>query len=161
MRLLAPFALALIAFSCTSKDPASLCDRFFTPYPDHVSDRPRNTINAPLVDAMNFYANKEYEKAIAGLQYVLDRDAYNMTARMYMASAQLAIGDPYKAEMHLDFMENYKDRSFSDQVEWYNALCWLCEGDTARAAKQARWIASRPQTYRKEAQELAKAISNK
>ena len=42
-----------------------------------------------------------------------------MTARMYMASAQLAIGDPYKAEMHLDFMENYKDRSFSDQVEWY------------------------------------------
>ena len=84
-----------------------------------------------------------------------------MTARMYMASAQLAIGDPYKAEMHLDFMENYKDRSFSDQVEWYNALCWLCEGDTARAAKQARWIASRPQTYRKEAQELAKAISNK
>lgn len=161
MRLLAPFVLTLIAFSCTTNDPASLCDRFFTPYPDHVSDRPRNGLNAPLVDAMAFYANKDYEKAITGLQYVLDRDAYNMTARMYMASAQLAVGDPYKAEMHLDFMENYKDRSFSDQVEWYNALCWLCEGDTARAAKQARWIASRPQTYRKQAQELADALTKK
>ncbi len=161
MRLLAPFALALIAFSCTPNDPAALCERFFTPYPDHVSDRSRNALNADLLDAMAFYADTDYENAITGLQRVLDRDAYNMTARMYMASAQLAAGHPYKAEMHLDFMENYKDRSFSDQVEWYNALCWLCEGDTARAAKQARWIASKPQTYRKEAQELADAIENK
>lgn len=161
MRLFVPIALALVIFSCTPNDPASLCDRFFTPYPDHVSDRPRNSLNSPLVDAMAHYADKDYANAITGLQQVLDRDAYNMTARMYMASAQLAIGAPYKAEMHLDFMENYKDRSFSDQVEWYNALCWLCEGDTARAGKQARWIASRPQTYRKEAEELAKAISNR
>lgn len=161
MRRLAPFALALIAFSCTSKDPASLCKRFYTPYPDLLSQRARTTANADLLDAMALYSNKDYPGAITGLQRVIDHDAYNLNARMYMASAQLAAGDPYKAEMHLDFMENYKDRSFSDQVEWYNALCWLCEGDTAKARKQAVWIASRPQTYRKEAQELADALTNK
>lgn len=161
MRLLAPFAFALIAFSCTSNDPATLCDRFFTPYPDHVSDRSRNAISADLLDAMALYSAKDYEKAITALQRVLDRDTYDMTARLYMANAQLAAGHPYKAEMHLDFMENYKDRGYSDQVEWYNAVCWLCEGDTAKAAKQARWIASRPQTYRKQAQELADALAKK
>ena len=110
---------------------------------------------------MTQYSAKDYPKAIEGLQRVLDEDAGDMTARMYMASAQLAAGDPYKAEMHLDFLENYQGRDYTDQVEWYNALCWLCEGDTAKAAQQARWIASRPQTYREQAKELADALSPK
>ena len=161
MRFFAPFVLALMIISCTSNDPASLCERFFEPYPDHVSDRQRNGLNADFLDAMVLYSDGDYEAAIIGLQRVLDKDAGNSTARMYMASAQLAAGRPYKAEMHLDFMEKYKDRSYADQVEWYDALCWLCEGDTAKAAQQALWIASRPHTYKKRAGELAKAISNK
>jgi predicted Zn-dependent protease len=107
------------------------------------------------------YSAKDYTKAIEGLQRVLDRDAGNMTARIYMASAQLAAGDPYKAEMHLDFLENDRGSDYKDQVEWYNALCWLCEGDTAKAAQQARWIASRPQTYRDQAKELAEDLSTR
>jgi hypothetical protein len=110
---------------------------------------------------MAHYSQKDYPAAIEGLQRVLERNAGDMTARLYMASAQLAAGDPYKAEMHLDFMENSRGADYKDQVEWYNALCWLCEGDTAKAAQQARWIASRPQTYRKQARELADALSNK
>lgn len=161
MRLLAPIAIALLAFSCSTNRPASLCERFFSPYPDHVSQRQRTALNGDLMDAMALYADKDYENAITGLQRVLDRNAQDMTARMYMASAQLAAGHPYKAEMHLDFLENYKSRTFSDQVEWYNALCWLCEGNTAKAAQQAQWIASRPHTYQKEAKELADALSKK
>lgn len=161
MRLKAPFIIALLALSCSSNDPASLCERFFEPYPDRVSDRQRSPANADLLDAMALYSDKDYEKAIIGFSRVLDKDPGNASARLYMANAQLAAGHPYKAEMHLDFMEHLKNRSYSDQVEWYNALCWICEGDTAKAAQQARWIASRPHTYRKEAGELAKAISKK
>lgn len=153
--------IILLLTSCSSSDPASLCDRFFTPYPDHISGRQRTASNAELVDAMAFYSDKDYDKAIVGLQRVLDKDISNVNARMYMANAQLAVGDPYTAEMHLDFMENYHDRNFQDQVEWYNALCWLCEGDTSRAGPQARWIASRPHTYRSEARQLADALAGK
>ncbi len=158
MRLFAPLAFCLIALSCTSSDPAALCDRFFTPYPDHVSQRPRTARNADLLDAMALYSNKEYKQAIIGFQRAVDRDSRNMAARLYLVNSLLAEGDPYKAEMHLDFMENDKDRSYSDQVDWYNALCWLCEGNTERATKQAQWIASRPHTYRREASKLAKAL---
>ncbi len=160
MRPIVLFALALLVASCTSNDPASLCERFFQPYPDLVSTRQRTAGNADLLDAMAHYSGKKYEAAITGFSRVLDNDPGNATARMYMANAQLAAGHPYKAEMHLDFMEHDKSRSYSDQVEWYNALCWLCEGDTAKAGQQARWIASRPHTYRKQAADLAKAIAN-
>ncbi len=161
MRLFAPLAFCLVALSCTSSDPAALCDRFFTPYPDLVSQRPRTTSNAVLMDAMALYSNKDYKQAIVGLQRVVDSDARDMAARIYLVNALLAEGEPYKAEMHLDFMENDKNRNFSDQVDWYNAMCWLCEGNTERAAKQAEWIASRPHTYRAEASKLAKALKNR
>jgi thioredoxin-like negative regulator of GroEL len=161
MRFLPLPIIAMLVSGCSHNDPASLCERFFTPYPDLVSGRTRTASNATLLDAMAQYSAKDYTKAIEGLQRVLDRDAGNMTARIYMASAQLAAGDPYKAEMHLDFLENDRGSDYKDQVEWYNALCWLCEGDTAKAAQQARWIASRPQTYRDQAKELAEDLSTR
>jgi thioredoxin-like negative regulator of GroEL len=161
MRLLAPFILVAALCSCTSSDPVSLCDRFFTPYPDHVSQRPRTARNTDLVDAMALYSDQDYKQAITGLQRVVDRDARNVTARIYLISALLAAGDPYKAEMHLDFMESYQDRSYSDQVDWYNAMCWLCEGNNERALKQAEWIASRPHTYRTQAADLVRALNKR
>lgn len=159
MRLLAPLAIALTVISCTSNDPTSLCDRFFTPYPDMVGQRPRTSVNGDFLDAMALYSDEKYNDAIPALQRVVDRDDQNFAARLYLASALLASGDPYKAEMHLDFLENYKARAFQDQVEWYNCLCWLCEGNTTKAEQQARWIASRPHTYRTEAGELAAALA--
>ncbi len=159
MRNLASILLIIAFASCTSKNPEALCKRFFTPYPDLVSQRQRTAANEELLEAMAHYADKDYPGAISRLQRVLDQDEQDMLARLYMANAQLAAGNPYKAEMHLDFMENHKARAYSDQVEWYNALCWLCEGDTAKAGQQARWIASRPHTYGKEAKALAQALA--
>ena len=154
--LLAGFALVLL--SCADPGPAALCDRFFTPYPDLVSQRPRSARNAALVDAMAHYAQADYAQAVTGLQQAVDQDPRNITARLYLVNALLATGEPYRAEMHLDFMENYRDRSYSDQVDWYNALCWLCAGQLERAAQQAEWIAARPHTYRKEAADLTNAL---
>ena len=150
--------LVLLLAACTDRDPASLCHQFYKPYPDMVSDRERTRDRATLLDAMEFYNKGEYAEAIPGLQLAMDRDPGNSGIRMYLASANLGAGDPYKAEMHLDFLENQADRSFQDQVDWYNALCWLCEGDTARSEKQARYIVSRPHTYKKEAQALIDAL---
>jgi hypothetical protein len=110
---------------------------------------------------MALYSDQDYKQAITGLQRVVDRDARNVTARIYLISALLAAGDPYKAEMHLDFMESYQDRSYSDQVDWYNAMCWLCEGNNERALKQAEWIASRPHTYRTQAADLVRALNKR
>lgn len=160
MRILVPLLMVLLG-ACGKNTPENLCQRFFSPYPDHISGRERTNVNAPLLDAMSHYAKKEYAEAIPLLQKIVERDMRNSAARMYLINALLAEGDPYKAEMHLDFMENYKDRNFKDQVEWYNALSWLCEGNTEMAMKQAQYIAAQPHTYRKQAAELAKALEKR
>ena len=158
MRNLLLSGLFLLITACDRHDPASLCLKFYAPYPDLVSDRARTPDRAAFLDAMVFYDEGDYAGAVAGLQEAIDKDPGNSAIRMYLASANLGAGDPYKAEMHLDFLENQDDRSFQDQVDWYNALCWLCQGDTARADKQAHYIVSRPHTYKKEAQELIDAL---
>lgn len=160
MRILVPLLMVLLG-ACGKNTPENLCQRFFSPYPDHISGRERTNVNAPLLDAMSHYAKKEYAEAIPLLQKIVERDMRNSAARMYLINALLAEGDPYKAEMHLDFMENYKDRNFKDQVEWYNALSWLCEGNTEMAMKQAQYISAQPHTYRKQAAELAKALEKR
>jgi predicted Zn-dependent protease len=157
-RTLLYLALAALFPACNGKDPASLCNRFYTPYPDLVSSQARIGTRNDLLDAIAFYNDGKFTEALPGLQQVIQRDPGNSLVRMYLASACLGAGDPYKAEMHLDFLENQADPSFKDQVDWYNALCWLCEGDTARAATQARYITGRPHTYRKEAQALIDAL---
>lgn len=159
MRSLAATVLALLITSCSSSSHERLCNRFFTPYPDLVSQRARNKLNGEFLDAMALYAKGQYAEAMPGLQRVVDRDPRNAAARIYLVNVLLAEGDPYKAEMHLDFLENSRDRMYSDQVDWYNTLCWLCEGDTARAGWKAREIAAKPHTYRQQAAQLAKALA--
>ena len=150
--------LLLLLGACNGKDPASLCEKFYKPYPDMVSDRARTPDNSTFLDAMALYNDGDYAGAVTGLDRAIARDPGNSAMRMYLVSANLGAGDAYKAEMHIDFLENQADKSYRDQVDWYNALCWLCEGDTARADKQAHYIMSKPHTYKKEAQALVEAL---
>ena len=151
------FLLPLLA-ACGPKDD-TLCQRYFEPYPDMVSQRERNDRSAPLLDAMAAYDRKDFVTAAEGLRAIIDKNENDYTARMYLVSALLGSGDPYKAEMHLDYLENAKVRNYNDQVDWYNALCWLCEGQYEKALRQGQWIAGRPaHTYKAQAQDLVNTL---
>lgn len=148
----------LIACSANDEDP---CKRFYTPYPNHIGERPRTALNAPLLDAMEAYDKGDFTTAAAGLSAVIEKDAGDRMARLYLANALLGAGEPYKAEMHLDFLERVPGAVFKDQTEWYNALCWLCSGQQARALAEAQRIAQQPaHTYKAEARSMAEALSS-
>lgn len=161
MRLVVLLLLLAPPFlSCNRPTQDALCKRFLTPYPDVVSQRERTPQNSIFLDAMGHYTRKEYSEAIPMLEEAVRQDSRNALARLYLVSALLAENDPYRAEMHLDFLEKDPGKGFRDQVEWYNALCWLCEGNLEKAAQQARYIAARRHTYRSQAGELAKVLSD-
>ena len=83
-------------------------------------------------------------------------------ARLYLASALLGSGEPYKAEMHLDFLERVPGAVFKDQTEWYTTLCWLCSRQLDRALGESTRIAAQPaHTYKAEARALAEALTGK
>lgn len=152
---LLPLLLTLVLAGC-NKNPDTLCSSYFEPYPDMVSDRVRNPANSRYIDAMAAYKAGDFASAAKGIEEYLQAPTYDVAPRLYLACAYLAIGEPYKAELELDHIENSRMKDFSDQVDWYNAMCLLCSGQFDRAKAQAEWIAARPHhTYRSEARSLA------
>lgn len=145
-----------------SADKGDPCTRFYKPYPNHIGQRPRTEANAGLLDAMAAYDRNDFATAAAGLSAVIEKDADDRLARMYLASALLGAGEPYKAEMHLDFLERIPGETFRDQTEWYNTLCWLCSGQVGRALAESTHISKLPaHTYKEEAAALTQALTDK
>jgi predicted Zn-dependent protease len=139
-----------------------LCERFYVPYPNHIGERPRTSANAALLDAMSAYDKGDYVSASQGLSEVIDRDPGDRLARLYLASALLGAGDPYKAEMHLDFLERVPGATFQDQTEWYNTISWTCSGQYDRALAESARIAAHPShTYKSEAEALNQALTSR
>lgn len=150
--------LPVVLLACTP-DKGDPCARFYTPYPDLIGQRPRTQANAALLDAMAAYDQGDLSTAAAGLAGVVAKSPDDRLARLYLASALLGAGEPYKAEMHLDFLERVPGATFKDQTEWYNTLCWLCSGQNDRAAREAARIAALPShTYKKEAASLSEEL---
>ena len=156
-----PLIPLLFLIAC-GPNRSDLCTRFYAPYPNHIGERPRTALNGTLLDAMAAYDKGDFTTAAAGLSTVIDKDANDKLARLYLASALLGSGEPYKAEMHLDFLERSPGEAFQDQTEWFNTLCWLCSGQQDRALAEAQDIARQPaHTYKAEARALTDALTGK
>jgi thioredoxin-like negative regulator of GroEL len=156
--LVALLAGACILSACGGGEPDDLCKRFFKPYPDLRSATRADGGNGAYVEAMALYRNGDFQAAGQALKDYVGRKAPQKDAYLYLANCELANGHPYEAELALDKLEQSNLRGFADQAEWYTVLCWLCSGQRDRARAGAEAIASRRQTYRSEAAELAKAL---
>jgi predicted Zn-dependent protease len=119
----------------------------------------RTAKNAELLDAMAKYRVGDFAGAEELLKAYVRRPASKDIALIYLASAQLAQGRPYDAELQLDHLEASKLKDMSDQTEWYTLLCWVCSEQHDRAVTEARRIAEAGRhTYQREAQELLKML---
>ena len=95
--------LPLLLVTCTTPDP---CTRFFEPYPDLVTGRMRTEANADLLEAMRLYATGDFSSAATGLKAHIEHHPQQAdVGHLYLASCYLAMGQPYDAELHLDFLE--------------------------------------------------------
>ena len=151
----------LFAFVGCQNGNADLCHRFFHPYPDLISQRLRTGQNKDLVDAMRLYSQGKFEEAVEGLQaFAHDHPQEADAAWFYSANCYLALGRPYDAELQLDFVENWPGRTYSDETEWYSALCLLCSSQFDRARVAAHNIAIQQRhTYREQATTLEKDLT--
>jgi len=152
-----PLLLVLcVACSCGGKD---LCRSLFEPYPDLVSGRFRTEKNSLFLDGMSAYAKRDYSTAAERLKLYVEQRRDEDAARLYLCCAYLALGKPYDAELQLDFLEKSDLPGFRDQVDWYNAVCWLCSGQNDRALEQAdKILAAKVHTYKAEAQRLKESL---
>lgn len=157
MRACPILLLALWWTACTAPK-GDLCAESFAPYQDLVSGRTRTAANAAYVDAMALYEQGDHDGAIAGLRSYLGTPGADERAYLYLAVSQLAVGQPYEAELSIDQLENSHVPGYKDPCEWYTVLCWLCSNQLDRAAAGAQRIAQGPHTYRREAQQLVERL---
>ncbi|MCB9181464.1 MAG: hypothetical protein H6596_06870 [Flavobacteriales bacterium] len=136
-------AMILLLGACTSAPEGDLCERHFEPYPDLIGQRVRTEQNAELLDAMEPYAEGDFAEAAKALQPYVDRHPREVEARFHLAVSLLGSGQPYDAELQLDFVEQDPRRVFRDETEWYSLLCLVCSGQRDRAVAGAKELAGR------------------
>lgn len=145
--------LLILFAACGPRE--TLCESHFSPYPDAVSGRVRTAENAALLDGMSAYARGDFSAAVPALSTYLAAKEHDGQARLYLAVSSIAIGEPFQAELQLDFMDREDVNSFNDQIEWYRALCLVCSDQHDRALQAATAIASSERhTYKAEAAHL-------
>lgn len=143
----------------TGKSEGEICERIFTPYPDMISQRTRTPLNATYLDGMALYVDENYAGARDSLEKFLDVQRADLSGYIYLACAYLALGDADKAELQLDHLGRGNDLHYSDQIEWYRVVCWVCGGQLERARTGAQRIAEGgAHTYRKEAKDLLEQL---
>ena len=159
-RLSTALLTGALLLSCGGSGEDDRCARWFEPYPDLVSGTAPSDRNRELLDAMAHYARRDYAGAIPGLQQHVDRHPERADVGwFYLANCYLATGEPYKAELQLDFLEQWPGRTFRDELDWYNALCLLCSGQDDRALEAAKVIAgTASHTYKQQATDLVEAL---
>lgn len=152
------FLVASLWWSACSTPEGDICTDSFAPYQDLVGGRTRNAANAAYVDAMVLYSQGDFAGAIGGLRGYLAAPGADKRAYLYLGVSQLAVGQPYDAELSIDQLENSTVPGYKDPCEWYTVLCWLCSNQLDRAAAGAQRIAQGPHTYRREAQLLVERL---
>lgn len=158
-RLLAVYMLllAMAGTGCTNgSGDEALCESSFNPYPDLITGRVISNRHLALLDGMEAYRNGHYKEAAEQLNTYTGTKGFNKAAHLYLAISHIALGEPFEAERHLDYLENSPMReAYRDQTEWYTVVCWLCSDQTDRALTGARKIAEGGKhTYKREAQRL-------
>lgn len=156
--------LAMAGTGCTNgSGNEALCESTFSPYPDLITGRVINERHIALLDGMEAYRKGDYKEAAEQLNTYTGIKGFNKAAQLYLAISYIALGEPFEAERHLDYLENSSIReAYKDQTEWYTVVCWLCSDQTDRSLAGAREIAEGGKhTYKREAEQLVAKLQKK
>ena len=114
--------------------------------------------NKTLADAPNKYENKDYKAALDLFNQVIANDQNNMAGHFYAAVSLQETGKYTNAINEYQTVINNNDNLFTQQAQWYSALCYLQTNDEKKAVKQFRKIAENKGFYQASALQILKKI---
>lgn len=129
----------------------------FVPYPNVVMPTVRGTVNdsSKLKEAYAAYDLADYQKSISIFSSLPDKDAGVL---LYLGNSYLAIAEPIKARQQFELLQNDFD-VFDDQAEWFIALSYLSENNSAECVKRLRKIKEKQNDYAAKASALLSKIN--
>lgn len=115
------------------------------------------TSSQTLAMALQKFDNRDYEQAIGLLQKVISEDQKNMAGHFYAGAALQETGKYRQAINKYETVIVDNDNLFTEQAQWYIALCYLRTNEDKKAYIQFDKIAKKEGFY----QLKAKAILRK
>lgn len=128
----------------------------FVPYPNVVMPTIRGgeSDSSKLKEAYAAYDLGDYQKSISIFSSLPNKDAGVL---LYLGNSYLAIAEPIKARQQLELLQKDFD-VFDDQAEWFIALSYLNESNSAECAKRLRKIKEKQNDYSVKASALLSKI---
>lgn len=144
----------------TEPSDSKLAQNHFEPYPNHITQQIRGKEqgkeNPLLMNAMNQYSAKRYDKAIKNLKKVINRSEKAALAHFYLGNAYLAKSKGEQAALHFKSAKR-KDlpTKFQNPNQWFLALAYLEQGKNSKADELLDKVKERSNDfYKKQAKEL-------
>jgi tetratricopeptide (TPR) repeat protein len=115
-------------------------------------------VDNDLRSAMVHYENKEYTKAIALFEKVLNQDNSRIGLNLYSGISNMEIQEYEKANENFQKIIDHSTNAFVESAEWYLGLCYLKTEEMNKAKSVFSDIANREGYFRKDARKVLRKI---
>ncbi|WP_176956165.1 tetratricopeptide repeat protein [Catalinimonas alkaloidigena] len=131
-----------------------LFDQYYDPYPNIVATHNDDS----LAQALQWYTDQQYPKAVTYLKQMVKRAPENDTLQFYLGSTYLAAGQLSKASDTFQAALLTSGSEFVDPMRWYLALAYLGQEQWPEAQRTLESLTQYNNLYSKQAKELLDAL---
>jgi len=133
-------------------------DTYYTTEPANIS----RSSNVNLVEAIKYYQQENYLKAIEYFKDIAKEDESNIAVRFYLGISYIETKKYKNAIDVFEYIVSHRDNLYVEHAEWYIGLCYLDDNMPEKAINQFTIIANNKESvYRNKAREIIKKIKRK
>lgn len=135
--------------------PESLLATHFEPYPNVVTIRGDQSLDADLKNGMVHYSDRDWQLAQEDLQAVVSKDPKNTTAAFYLGLSYLA---EKRSQEGIDYLKAVADdpngNAFQSAAKWYLALAHIDDSPEIASSYLNELVSVNDTDYGQKASEL-------
>lgn len=141
---------------------SKLVSQFYKPYDVTLVNRSANSeLTSILGEALFFYDNSNYQKAVVLFEEILDNHPDMMASQLYLGISNMELKEYTKAGKSFNTVIKQNDNLYIEQAEWYLGMVYVLTDQKEKARKQFRKIKQSEGYYRDEAARILRKLKRK
>ncbi|MBL6963940.1 MAG: tetratricopeptide repeat protein [Bacteroidetes bacterium] len=155
--LLVSFGLNFMSHSGLTND--EIYNMYYQSYDAEGLVRSGNSeTNKNYSEALSYYNKKDYEQALILFNKILEEDYSNISVHLYSGIANMETYNYKKAIESFQLIIDHQNNLYTDQAEWYLAICNLKMYKNDLAIFMFEKIAQKDSIYKEQAKAILKKL---
>lgn len=159
--IISVLAAVILVLNLTGKQYTNeqLFNRYYKAYEPNMTFRSGdNGMDGDLVQAMQFYENKNYTEALKLFESILQNDPSRVGINFYSGVSRMEIKEFELAGKSFGKVINDRYNMYIEQAEWYLSLCYIVTEQDDKAIHLLEKIIDDNGYYQKEARKILKKL---